>query len=408
MALVRHLPEPWKSRIIRASFETLRALRLRELPRSGDTGPCAPGDLVVSGFAREPLGIGRGARLALSALEAAGFKPTSHDIRPALNAYPRGRSDLPGKDGVWLVVANPPEAEVLLQGFRFSSWRRRYRIAHWAWETTEPPRDWARTAIAFHEIWVQSRFVAEAFIRCFAAAGRPDLSARLRLTPPLLSVLETAPDRQAFELPCDAMIALASFDPRSGLARKNPTGALEAWLKAFPEPRRDAFLLIKMLGDAPPSAAHSPLLAKMEARPDVRLMRGVLSAEAMDRLFASIDLFVSLHRAEGFGLPLAEALAAGKPVLATDYSAPSEFLDPSCALLVPAREVAVTDPEGQYSTGAWGEPDLEAAARALMWAAENRDALAQLGAQGRARITELGAFWRPDALRAAPFARHVR
>jgi glycosyltransferase involved in cell wall biosynthesis len=96
------------------------------------------------------------------------------------------------------------------------------------------------------------------------------------------------------------------------------------------------------------------------------LIEDTLPREVLLDLYRACDAYVSLHRCEGFGRGIAEAMLLGKPVIATAYSGNLDFCTPDTALLVPAttRKVRPGDyPEAQGMD--WAEPDVEAAAEAM-------------------------------------------
>ena len=356
----------------------------------------------------EALGVGRAGAATADALARAGLEVERRSLRPAFGRVWRpGRkppvSVRPG--GVWLIHANAPETAMALIAHDPADWARRYRIGYWAWETTEAPPDWPRVAPWLHEIWVPSRFVAEAVGAALDRAGLTGARAKLRVmphpvTPP--ATVRARPER--FGLEPGVRHALMMFDGRSAFARKNPWGAIEAWTRALPEPRPDARLIVKGVALSTDPASSSRLRALAGSRPDIRLLEAELSEADLWDLLASIDLVISTHRAEGFGLVPAEAMALGKPVIATGWSGVTDFMDEASAVLLPYRLVPVRDPTGAYTTGQWAEPDIDAAARAIRDLLDRPDRARRLGAAARDRIAALDRAWSPEALAGLPFA----
>ena len=119
---------------------------------------------------------------------------------------------------------------------------------------------------------------------------------------------------------------------------------MRAWLEAFPSIESGRQLVIKAIEEQFDAAHWRRLVSLAEARPDVILIARELDNESMETLMASIDIVLSLARAEGFGLSLAEAMAHGKVVITTNYAAAPEYMDNSCAVLVECVEVPVVDP----------------------------------------------------------------
>lgn len=407
MGLIRHLPLPVRLPLIRAASATLAAVRLTGEPV---TRHIASGPLVVDGFMDEVLGIGVAGRMTVAALDAAGFQPQARSLRPALKRAWFGQrppvADQPG--GVWLMHANAPETAMALMAHDRPDWEGRYRIGYWAWETTEAPHSWARTTRWLDEIWTPSAFVAEALGRAMAAVGRPKDRAKLRVMPHPVRAPGAAIARpERFGLDPAKRHALVMFDGRSAFARKNPWGAIEAWTRAFPAPRADAALVIKGVALATDPRSGARLRALAAERPDIVLSEERLSGLDLWDFLASVDLVISTHRAEGFGLIPAEAMALGKAVIMTGGTAPGEFADAQSAVLLPYRMIPVQDPSGAYGAGEWAEPDIEACARAIVDLIDNPERRATMGAAALQRIAGLQDNWTAEALGAMPFAAYL-
>jgi glycosyltransferase involved in cell wall biosynthesis len=140
-------------------------------------------------------------------------------------------------------------------------------------------------------------------------------------------------------------------------------------------------------------ADHAPgdfarIAAMVEGAANIRLETGALSSADRHALTACSDIVLSLHRAEGFGLVMAEAMALAKPVVATGWSGNTDFMDPGCAVLVGHSLAAARDDRSVYR-GTWAEPDVMAAAVALRRLADDPAERSRLGAAARARVRGL-------------------
>lgn len=406
MGLIRLLPLPVRLPLIRAGLAALRARRSPAWSEPFPADRIRPGPLVVTGFLDEVLGVGKAGRGTADALAAAGFDVTRDPLRPAMRRlWRKPAAALPaGPGGVWLIHANAPETEIALMTHDPADWAGRYRIGYWAWETPEAPAAWARAARWLHEVWVPSRFVAEAMGAAFERIGEPEARSKLRVMPhPVAAPAEARARPERFGLKPGAVHALVMFDGRSAFARKNPWGAVEAWTRAFPAPGA-ARLLIKAvaLGADPRAAAR--LRRLVAERGDILLLEAELSDGELWDLIASVDLVLSTHRAEGFGLVPAEAMALGKPVIATGWSAVTDFLDAEVGVPLPYRLTPVKDPTGAYRGQVWADPDLDAAAAALRELAASPERRAALGEAARRRAAVFTEPWAPEPLRALPFA----
>ncbi|WP_422181120.1 glycosyltransferase [Caulobacter sp.] len=382
----------WRAGSIRLRLRLLERLRLG---RGDFAAPLRPAgdDLVISGFFSQNSGVGYAARLTLDAMRRAGVPFIAHEIDLGPGVLRRGASVLPGQGGVWFIHANAQETLALLLAHDPRQWRDRRRIAYWVWETPEAPPEWASIARYVHEIWTPSIFSANGLRACFTRAGASDLIARVRVVPhPVRSI--TAPVSR----PSSPLTVMMMFDALSAVARKNPHGAIAAWFEAFPQPTSLARLVVKARNLT--DRQRRALMSTIDARPDIELMEQELSAAEMETLAAQTDIVMSVHRSEGFGLVLAEAMAQGKCVLCTGWSGNMDFMDENSAVLVPFELVPIDDPGGIYHGSHWAEPDIAAAGRLLRGLVEDGDRRTQIGAEARVRALSLGEAWRPERLKA--------
>ena len=155
------------------------------------------------------------------------------------------------------------------------------------------------------------------------------------------------------------------------MERKNPIGLIDAFTRAFPEPGRPAAL--------PEEHQRRPLpaeLARVQAaiggRPDIVVSDEYVDHDRLTALTAHCDCYVSLHRSEGFGLTIAEAMAFGKPAIATGYSGNLAFMDAESSYLVPYSLPSLDAAIGPYPAGTvWADPDLDEAARFMRQVVED-------------------------------------
>jgi glycosyltransferase involved in cell wall biosynthesis len=267
---------------------------------------------------------------------------------------------------------------------------RRYNIGFWFWELEQIPREWRGAIESVDEIWVATEFVADAMRRATAKPVH-------KVPTPIEVRLSHAYARSDFALPDDRFLFLFSFDFNSFVMRKNPSAAIEAFLRAFPPARRDVGLVIKSINGGNKPDKLEEMRARIAGHEGIVLLDGFMSRDQVSGLESVVDCYVSLHRAEGLGLGLAESMYLGKPVIATGYSGNLEFMtgDNSCLVeydLVPVEK-------GQYlyddERFVWAEPDIEQAARwmgRLVDDREFRERIAQRGQRDiRSRFTHANA-----------------
>lgn len=345
--------------------------------------PPRPGvDLV--GYTRGELGIGEDVRTIACALDLAGVGHSAIDIRPdpsvrqddrrlehALVDRPVHRATVFAMTGVETVrvIATRGLAEL----------RDRYVIGHWPWELPVWPRAWEGAYDLVDEIWTTTCYTRDAYV------GRAPVP--VVVMPPAVELPAGYRrwHRSDFGLPERAFLFHFSFDFLSYPHRKNPWACLEAFNRAFPSAAEPVGLVVKTMRADRTSPAWRRLVA-LAAR-DARI---ILIDRTMDRaetigLMAATDAFLSLHRAEGFGRGLAEAMLLGLPVIATGYSGTTDFLTAQTGFPVDYRLVPVR--KGQYPGSAgqhWADPSVDHAAAEMRRVYDDPALAATVAAAGRA------------------------
>jgi glycosyltransferase involved in cell wall biosynthesis len=258
----------------------------------------------------------------------------------------------------------------------------RYRIGYWFWELSHFPLEFARAFDDVDEVWAPSRFCAEAFQ---AIAPVP-----VRWVPPCAVPPREAPvSRAEIEVAAGSFLFLSVFDALSIPERKNPFALLEAFAQAVHQRRRPLHLLLKVSHLEPGSEFARRLRRTLKRLPVTLLLRSLSRAE-VNALTAACDAYVSLHRSEGLGLPLIEAMQLGKPVIATGYGGCTDFLDPSTGWVVRHSLVALTEPHGPYPPGAvWAEPDVDHACELMLEVADGQAGQSPRLRAARQRVAEL-------------------
>lgn len=375
----RHAPA--LSQALSTRLPALQAYRLYGWRRRAGSARVPP--VTLAGFHGAVLGLGEAVRSATSALRDAGMTVNTWDISETMGharRLPVGDTNPPASGpGVLIAQMNPPELIRLVSTTDPTTFENKYVIGCWAWELSQIPALWKPAFRYVDEVWALSEFTADAIRR--AAPRR----VKVRVVPIAVPLNDTPPARTRFGFG-DETIILCAFDFRSTLARKNPLAALDAFRRARALAKRPATLVFKTVGGEEAPEALSQLKAAIGDDADVRLMTASISAAERDQLLASSDILLSLHRSEGFGLLPAEAMAAGKAVVATAWSGNLDFMDDTCAALVPYRLRAVEDRQGIYSGGQWAEADTEAAGRALAELIDDPERRERVGAAARSMI----------------------
>lgn len=324
-----------------------------------------PWGVGVFGYLTAESGIAEGARSTVLSLEAAGVPVQAINVE--VGAFANTEASFKVAEStdnpfaVNLVHLNADHAAMLPDKIGAENYAGRYTIAFWAWELAEFPDALVPAFETVHEVWVPSSYVARAL---GAKTAKP-----VRVMPHRVVVQRpTTASRKKFGLPEHAVLFLTAIDFNSFLERKNILGTIAAFRAAFPDVSGSkVHLVVKAHGGA--SSFRTPRAQLLEAvgnDPRITVIDRVLPRAEVTELQAASDVFVSLHRAEGFGLPIAECMGLGKVVIVTDYSGSTDFVSADCALPVPYRMIEVG--EKTYPLGGgqrWADPDLGEAARLM-------------------------------------------
>ncbi len=349
--------------------------------RQYDSGPPA---VRVSGYLGHALGLGSAARGYAQALSAAGV-PTStatvaleHMELPAELEGTYGRHDFEdlvhhGRHGFELIAVNPDELPAFVDRVG-EDYFQGPRIGIWGWETNSIPARWQRAFTLVEEIWVYSRFMAE---NIGGATSVPVVALPPPVQPP---AVHSKPMRLGVP---EGYMFLFIFDYLSTIQRKNPVGLIEAFKRAFP-PGEGPQLLIKTINGPLRPLAEEALLWAAHGRPDIHVVDCSLNGAERDALVRTCDCYVSLHRSEGFGLTMAEAMALGKPVIGTGYSGNVDFMNAENSYLVD-YEIGRVGPDCEIypADGEWARPSVEHAAELMRRVVERPEEAAAIGQRAR-------------------------
>jgi glycosyltransferase involved in cell wall biosynthesis len=248
----------------------------------------------------------------------------------------------------------------------------------WFWETDRFTPPMHEALLLVDEIWVTSAYG----VRVFGDHDKPVVEIPLPVLAPSAAPLS----RAELGLPDDRFVFLFSFDYHSTERRKNPTGLIDAFRRAF-APDEGPVLVLKSING--PNRIEELEHVRMAAagRSDILLLDGYVPEEHRGALLASADCYVSLHRSEGFGLGLAESMALRVPVIATGYSGNLAFMDDETAYLVRYEEVEVGAGAAPYPPdGHWAEPDLDHAAEQMRRIVEHPEEAALKAKRAAERI----------------------
>lgn len=336
---------------------------LMAAPNAGPA-PCVPvnSPICVVGAFQAPTGLGEAARLTANGLHRAGYETQLFDVTDLLR-QPRTVSppNLPlmtQGPGIVLVFGNPPVTSFALAHIGRKMLAGKFRVGCWVWEYPTLPEAWVPHARRFHLMAAPNQFVVDAIRTSIS-----DVDVGLLPYPmdpdSFHSVSSRRRDPGRF---CIGFI----FDVTNDTGRKNPEAIIQAVSRAFPNDQsvEVAFTVATGTADHPRLAS----LASLATRHGVRL---TFDFEAKTRSrhlarFDRIDVYMSLHRAEGFGLTLAEAVQCGVPVVATRALPVTEYLNDANSYLVDATVAEAPATVDTASPGLWHEVDIDMAAAQLV------------------------------------------
>lgn len=381
----------------RAAFARISAWRAPKItPRAKAKEP-----IIIVGMLRQASGLGDAARKSHDALKAAGLRVYGIDVTGTLMheanhagfAFEDGR-ELLGAGTVILHASGPVVPLVMTSlGKRFVRGKR--IMAHWFWELPALPENWRPALPYLHDICASTRFVADAI--------RPMVGSRpVHVVSYPLGPEAIRPVRRDHAGPFTAFVA---FNFASNFTRKNPCAAIRAFRLAFGDDP-DVRLIVKYLNEATWPEGGAMMQRAAEGASNIVMNNQVLDDAGVDALYRQADVVLSLHRAEGLGLTVAEAMMRGLPVIATNWSGNTDFFTAEAGFPVGFKLVPIEDPQKNYdgagihwkdpANAVWADADIEEAAAALR----------SLRADGRLRET-LGAAGSRKAHDFFAPARHV-
>ncbi|GLB61959.1 glycosyltransferase family 4 protein [Cytobacillus sp. NCCP-133] len=256
----------------------------------------------------------------------------------------------------------------------------RYNIGYWHWELEKLPSSWLKSFQLINEVWVPSSFTAKSI---------PKIARKPVITIPHSISLEVPLNitRKDFELPESRFLFFSMFDMRSTLARKNPIAVVEAFKKAFSHNNNSVALAIKINNGSHSIKEVKALKQKSDGNKNIIFIDKVLNRLEVNGLPNLSDCYVSLHRSEGFGLPLAEAMYLGKPVIATNWSGNLEFMDKNNSCLVDFTLKRVGRNYGPYTANQlWAEPSMVQASQMMEKLVYDKKFAEKIGLLGKKTI----------------------
>jgi glycosyltransferase involved in cell wall biosynthesis len=321
--------------------------------------------LTQVGHPFNPIGTGRATRLTFAAARAAGIEVSVKDVYNFQTPEDAQARDISPHittqfGAVNIFHLNGDEIEPALA--HLGGMPPGHNIVAPFWELPKFPKIWAEPVNRFDEVWAPSAFIRDAVA---AGVNIPVLHMPL----PTEIALDAFAARRSFGIPEDSFAFFTFFDGRSYMARKNPQAVVACFRRvAKARPYARTTLVIKLHGgENAPAELQNFLHEIADLAGRVVVIQATMQETQVHNLIRDCDAFVSLHRSEGFGLGLAEAMFLSKPAIGTAWSGNMDFMTPENSCLVPYELVPV--PEGAYPHAQdqhWADPDLDAATAAML------------------------------------------
>ncbi len=362
-----------------------------------------PFGVNVSGLIQSEKGLGSAVRSDIEALKTARIPYVLNNITDlgSVNAdktydskdFSRGNPYLFN-----LIHVNPDVFVNFANEANMPYFDEHYNIGYWVWELDEFPEEWARLSYYLDEIWTPSDFSFQAVSKAILKTVKIPVTKIphcISLSPSPENIpIEKEAVRRGLNIPPDVFTFLFIFDFQSEIERKNPFAVVEAFKKAF-SPTDKAMLFLKTSHSEFNKKEFYRLLNSVKGY-NVSIADSVYTKEQVYSLMNACDCYVSLHRSEGFGLTMAEAMALGKPVIAAGYSGNIDFMNKDNSFPVGYRLVEVDGDYGAYKKGnVWAETDIDEAADYMRRVFGNRIEAETVGARGGEFIKK---YYSPEAI----------
>lgn len=359
-----------------------RNLKLREMdvfePDAFQRG------INLIGCIRAEIGLGQSCRLLADELEHSQLSYSIKDFQLDGSLREKDHSfdykiteELPY--GINLFHIEPLDLAVAFgTSLDVSIWKNRYNIAFWLWELEEFPESWKKALTLVDEVWTPSEFASQSVRK---VTDKPVYTIPYCVTAPT----DSHYDRAYFHLPEHQFLFLVMYDTNSTMARKNPLGAIEAFQKAFSPDNKRVGLVLKM--NNPKNEDLEALRIKLKDYENIYYITEIMDKLVVNSLIACVDVFVSLHRAEGFGLVMAEAMLNGTPCIATNWSSNTEFMNDEVACMVDYTFTTLEKAAPPYQKGTrWADANTDTAAEYMKRLVEDSKYYDSIAVKGKTYI----------------------
>lgn len=323
----------------------------------------------VIGYLTTESGVGQAGRNLKNGVEESRFTYTACNIQQSDS---RSKVDIhidnELRNRIAIVAVNADQFGHVIGSIGSNFFKNRYVIGQWFWEVEDFPNHLKPAFEYVNEIWAPTKHIQKIFEQ-HSATETPITYMPLCFDQKPRNMGAT---KGKFGFSDDFMF-LFVFDFLSVFNRKNPLAVIEAYIQQFRSMEK-SFLVIKTINGHHRPEQLEMLKVATRNRPDIIIIDGYFDSELSSELISVCDCYVSLHRAEGLGLTMLEAMSYGKPVIATNYSGNCDFMDANNSLPVPFELVRIGLGSEPYNeSGIWAQPDVIKAAEYMRQVFENRE-----------------------------------
>lgn len=350
-----------------------------------DAATLLPGVNLI-GYSRSEMGVGEACRIMAKCLDHSGYP---YGVYPFMAGDPNRKEDLSLREkestefkyDINLLSLNaeqlPIAADVLGQILN-----KRYNIGYWFWELPELPEKHVVSFKYLDEIWAPSKFVYDAIIKKSPIPVHYMPLAVSVKPPPGIT-------RQSFNLPAEVFLFLCMYDLHSASERKNATAAVRAFKLAFSANEKKVGLVIKINNASNTKSETRHLQEIIGDYKNIYLINQIFTREQVNALLYNIDAVISLHRSEGFGLVMAEAMYLGKVAIATGWSGNIDFMNKHNSCLVDYKLIKLDRDYGPYEKNQfWADPDVEHASGLMSKIYNDRNFYSKVSYEGMRSIKD--------------------
>lgn len=363
-----------------------RAFPIQDKDLSGKLKEGLSGVNLV-GYTRAEMGIGESSRIAANGMDAVnipfGIINFTGTNSASMNdtSWAHKEMDAP-RFNLNLFHINAEQMIEIYAHYGNSIFQDRYNIGFWHWELPDFPNEWLESFNLVDEIWAPSTFVVDA-IAMKSPVPVVKIPHSIEVT------ITSARDRDYFGLPEHTFLFFTMYDLKSYQSRKNPQASIKAFKLAFQADELDVGLVIKVNSADQQSKELEELHELIGNYKNIYLIKKTLSRNDTNALISVTDSFISLHRSEGFGLGLAEAMYLGKPVIGTGWSSNIDFMNHNNSCLVDYKLVQLENDYGPYkSYQYWADPDIKHASEYMAKLYNDKSFYLEISRKGEQEIKD--------------------